>query len=86
MSRAPCGIERFSPCRVENTDESEGADNEQRPLQGFRSRCIYVQMIDQRQLGECPQRHEGCPIDENGTDGNPRARPCQESGGAAPLV
>jgi len=74
VSRAPRGIERFPPCRVENADESEGADDEKRPLQNFRVRCVYAEMVEQRQVGECPKRDESGPIEENATDGDPRAR------------
>lgn len=79
MSRSPRGIERFSPCCVENADKSERADDEQRPLQNFRARCVDTEMIEYCQVGECPKRHEAGPVDENATDRNVHARPSRWS-------
>lgn len=46
VSRAPSGVECFPPGRIENADESEGTDDEQRPLQRFGGRCVRAQMIE----------------------------------------
>jgi hypothetical protein len=63
MPRAPRWIERFPPRRVENADESEGSNDEQRPLKGFRVRCVQTEMIEQREIGEGPKRHEPGPVE-----------------------
>jgi hypothetical protein len=84
--RAPCGIERLSPCCVENADESERADDEQRPLQNFRARRVDTQMIEQCQVGERPERHEPGPVDENRSDGDSCARLSRWSARGAPVV
>lgn len=79
MLRAPRGIESFSPCCVENADESERADNEQRPLQNFRTRRVDTEVIEQCQVGERPKRHESGPVDENATYRDVHARPTRWS-------
>src|SRR6476659_2413978 len=72
MPGTPCRIERLPPRRVEKADQAKSADDQQRPLQGFRPRDIEPQMIEQRQIGKRPKRNESRPVEENGAQRNPR--------------
>jgi hypothetical protein len=72
MFRAPCGVERFPPRAVKKADQSEGADNEQRPLQYFGTRRVRAKVIKQCQIRERPKRNEARPVKQNGAEGYPR--------------
>lgn len=72
MFRTPRRIECFPPRAVKKTDQSEGADGEQRPLQYFRTRRVRTEMIKQCQIGERPKRNEARPIEQNGAERYPR--------------
>jgi len=81
MLRPPCGVERFSPRAVKKADESQCADNEQRPLQYFGARGVRLQMAEQREVGESPKRNEARPVKQNRSERNSGARPpCRPTG------